>query len=76
MSELVYNRFRLQTPLKRVKGERASDTQFEPISWDEALETIAAKFLALRDTKEARAIAITTISLDNKFINVLPVGSV
>lgn len=61
MSELVYNRFRLQSPLKRVGGEKgATDSQFEPIDWDEALETIAAKFLALRDAGEARAIANKT----------------
>ncbi|HEY9769800.1 MAG TPA: molybdopterin-dependent oxidoreductase [Coleofasciculaceae cyanobacterium] len=61
MTELVYNRFRLQTPMKRVKGEKgSSDSQFEPIDWDEALETIAAKFLALKDAGEARAIANKT----------------
>lgn len=31
-----------------------------PISWEEALETIAAKFLALRDAGEAKAIANKT----------------
>ncbi|MEN9568130.1 MAG: hypothetical protein RLZZ69_3326, partial [Cyanobacteriota bacterium] len=61
MTQLVYNRFRLTRPLKRVSGEKgASDSRFEPISWDEALETIAAKFLALRDAGEARAIANKT----------------
>ncbi len=61
MTQLVYNRFRLTHPLKRVGGEKgASDSQFAPISWDEALETIAKKFLALRDGGEARAIANKT----------------
>jgi formate dehydrogenase (coenzyme F420) alpha subunit len=61
MTQLVYNRFRLTHPLKRVSGEKGSpDSQFEPISWDEALETIAKKFLALRDTGEVRAIANKT----------------
>lgn len=48
MTQLVYNRFRLKSPMKRVAGEKGSpDSKFEPISWDEALGTIAAKFLAL-----------------------------
>ena len=61
MTQLVYNRFRLTHPMKRVAGQKGSpDSQFERISWDEALETIAAKFLALRDAGEARAIANKT----------------
>lgn len=61
MTQLVYNRFRLRSPMKRVAGEKGSpDSQFEPISWDEALEIIATKFLALRDAGEARAIANKT----------------
>jgi anaerobic selenocysteine-containing dehydrogenase len=61
MAQLVYNRFRLRRPLKRVGGEKGSpDSKFEPVSWDEALETIARKFLALRDAGEARAIANKT----------------
>lgn len=61
MTQLVYNRFRLTRPLKRVPGEKGSpDSRSEPISWEEALDTIAAKFLALRDAGEARAIANKT----------------
>lgn len=61
MTQLVYNRFRLRQPMKRVAGEKGSpDSKFEPISWDEALETIATKFLALRDAGEVRAIANRT----------------
>ncbi len=61
MTQLVYNRFRLTHPMKRVAGEKgASNSQFEPISWDEAYETIATKFLALRDAGEVRAIANKT----------------
>ncbi|MGV0103646.1 molybdopterin-dependent oxidoreductase [Nostoc sp. DSM 114160] len=61
MTELVYNRFRLKYPMKRVAGEKGSpDSQFEQISWDEALSIIASKFLALRDAGEARAIANKT----------------
>ena len=61
MTQLVYNRFRLQQPLRRVSGEKgAPDAKFEPIAWDAALTTIATKFLALRDAGEARAIANKT----------------
>ncbi len=61
MTQLVYNRFRLQTPLKRVGGEKGSpDSRFEPCSWDEALDIVAAKLLALRDAGEAHTIANKT----------------
>src|SRR5437764_859540 len=61
MTQLVYNRFRLTRPLKRVAGEKGSaDSRFEPVSWDEALDIITKKFLALRDQGEARAIANKT----------------
>ena len=61
MTQLVYNRHRLTTPLKRTGGEKGSaESKFEPCSWDEALEIIAKKFLALRDAGEARTIANKT----------------
>jgi len=80
MTQLVYNRFRLRSPMKRVSGEKgAIDAKFESISWDEALETIATKFLALRDAGSARAIANKTSgrlprgtgSLVNRFFTLL-----
>lgn len=59
--QLYYNRFRLTKPMKRVGGEKGSpDSKFEPCSWEEALETIAKEFLALRDAGEAQAIANKT----------------
>ncbi len=61
MTQLVYNRFRLKTPLKRVGGEKGSaDSRFEPCSWDEALDTVAGKLLSLRDAGEAHSIANKT----------------
>jgi anaerobic selenocysteine-containing dehydrogenase len=61
MTQLVYNRYRLRQPCRRVAGEKgSSDSKFEPISWDEALQTIASRFLDLRDKGEARAIANKT----------------
>ncbi len=61
MTQLVYNRHRLTRPLKRVAGEKGSpDSKFEPVSWDEANDIIAKKFLALREAGEARSIANKT----------------
>ena len=61
MTQLVYNRFRLTKPMKRVGGEKGSmESKFEPCSWDEALDIIAQKFLALRDAGDAKAIANKT----------------
>ncbi|MBQ2690145.1 MAG: molybdopterin-dependent oxidoreductase [Solobacterium sp.] len=45
--QFVYREDRILTPLKRV-GERG-EGKFEPISWDEALDTISAKFLEVRE---------------------------
>ena len=80
MTQLVYNRFRLTRPMKRVAGEKGSrDSRFEPISWDEALEIVATKFLALRDDGRSQAIANKTSgrlprgtgSLVNRFFTLL-----
>jgi anaerobic selenocysteine-containing dehydrogenase len=61
MTQLVYNRFRLKTPLKRVSGAKGSaDSAFEAVSWDEALEIIAKKFIAIRDDGDAHTIANRT----------------
>lgn len=61
MAELAHNGRRLTRPLKRVGGAKGSPgSRFEPISWDEALATIARKFIELRDQGEARAIANRT----------------
>jgi anaerobic selenocysteine-containing dehydrogenase len=61
MAQLVYNRHRLRTPLKRVAGKKGDPaSKFEPVSWDEALAAVARKFLELRDTGEARAVVSRT----------------
>jgi anaerobic selenocysteine-containing dehydrogenase len=80
MPQLVYNRFRLTHPLKRVAGAKGSpDSKFEKISWDEALGLIADKFLALRDAGEAHTIVNRTTgrmlrgtgSVINRFFSLL-----
>ena len=50
----VYDPDRIRTPLKRTnpKKGRQEDPQFVPISWDEALNTIADKIMELRDNHE------------------------
>ncbi len=61
MAQLVYNRLRLATPLRRVGGDKGSpDSKFEPISWEQALDTIAQNLIALRDAGQASAIANKT----------------
>lgn len=61
MTQLLYNERRIRQPLKRVAGEKGDpNSKFEPISWNEALEIVAKKFLQLRDQGEARAIVTRT----------------
>ncbi|MCP4377350.1 MAG: molybdopterin-dependent oxidoreductase [bacterium] len=50
----LYDPDRLKTPMKRTnpKKGRDQDPGFVPISWDEALETIADKIIELRKAKE------------------------
>jgi anaerobic selenocysteine-containing dehydrogenase len=61
MPQLVYNRFRLTRPLRRVGGVRGSpDSRFEAVPWSEALEIIARKLLELRDAGAARTVVSRT----------------
>ncbi|HZF38320.1 MAG TPA: molybdopterin-dependent oxidoreductase, partial [Blastocatellia bacterium] len=80
MMQLVYNRYRLTQPMKRVAGAKGSpDSKFASISWDEVLTIIGQKFLALRDAGAAHAIANKTSgrlprgtgSLVNRFFTLL-----
>ncbi len=50
----VYDPDRIKTPMKRTnpKKGRNEDPQFVPISWDEALNTIADKIMELRKNNE------------------------
>ncbi len=61
MAQLVYNRHRLKTPLRRVAGKKGDPASaFEPTTWDDALSIVAKKFLELRDAGEARAVVSRT----------------
>jgi len=55
--ELLYHPDRLKYPLKRV-GERG-ENKWQRISWDEALDTVAEKFLEIKKEFGAEAIAVT-----------------
>ena len=56
--DLVYHPDRLKHPLRRL-GPRGSG-RWERISWDEALDTISARLLAIRDRFGPEAIALGT----------------
>lgn len=50
----VYDPDRVKTPMKRTNPEKGQgvDPQFVPITWDEALDTVADKIMELRDNNE------------------------
>jgi anaerobic selenocysteine-containing dehydrogenase len=53
--QLVYDPDRIKMPLKRTNPKKGKgiDPKFVPISWDEALDTIAEKLIALRKNGES-----------------------
>ncbi len=53
---------RLNYPLRRVAGTRRGDGQYERISWDEALDTIASEFTRIRETYGNESIFIQECS--------------
>jgi anaerobic dimethyl sulfoxide reductase subunit A len=57
---LVYHPDRLKYPLKRV-GERG-EGKWQKISWDEALDTIAAKLLEVKEKYGSRSVKIMAAS--------------
>ncbi len=73
--QYLYNPNRIKSPLKR-KGERGSG-EWEAMSWDEALETLTAKLLELRDSGQSHTVAFvgekfgnTTDDLISRFLQV------
>ena len=53
--EMLADRDRLTTPLRRTRPKGDPDPGWEPISWDEALEAIAGRLSEIRDRQGARA---------------------
>jgi anaerobic selenocysteine-containing dehydrogenase len=54
MPKMIYDPDRLKVPMKRtnpIKG-KGVDPQFIPITWEEALDTVADKIMALREANE------------------------
>ena len=56
--ELVYNGERLDYPLRRTNPKGAEDPGWARVSWDEALDDIAARLLDIRERYGAEAIAM------------------
>ena len=54
--QLYSSKERLAQPLKRVG--RRGDNNFEPISWDQALDEIASKMLSIKETNGSEAIGL------------------
>ena len=60
----VYDPDRIKTPMKRTnpKKGRNEDPKFVPISWDEALNTIADKIMELRNNNETHKYMLMPVS--------------
>ena len=56
--ELVYNKQRLQYPMRRTRSKGDPDPGWERISWDEALDTVAEKLNGIRAESGPEAIAV------------------
>lgn len=60
--ELVYSSDRLLHPMKRTQAKGAADSGWERISWDEALDTIAARLNALAEAHGPETVVFNTAS--------------
>lgn len=57
--ELVYNNHRLKYPMRRTKPKGAPDPGWERITWDDALDTIAAKLNKIKAEFGSEAVVIS-----------------
>lgn len=66
----LYDPDRLKTPLKRANPDKSpgADPRWQEISWDQALDEIAAKLRALRDSGEAHK--LLWMSEDHSFTHI------
>jgi len=60
--EIVRHPERLLHPLKRTNPKGAADPGWQPITWDEALDTIAARLLALAREHGPESVVFSTTS--------------
>lgn len=67
LPQWVYAKERIASPMRRI-GKRGSGA-FEPISWDDALDEIAARFTALIDAHGAKSIAFSRTSGSSQLAN-------
>lgn len=67
LPQWVYAEERIATPMRRT-GERGSG-EFEPVSWDDALDEIAERFTALIDAHGAQSIAFSRTSGSSQLAN-------
>lgn len=67
--QVLYNPDRVKTPLKRV-GPRGSG-HFQPASWDEALELVAARLKELREQDEPHTLLFLTGALQGQTATVI-----
>src|SRR5262245_56604885 len=56
--ELVHHPDRLSHPLKRTRPKGDPDPGWQRVSWDEALDDIAQRLLAIREQHGAKALAL------------------
>jgi anaerobic selenocysteine-containing dehydrogenase len=57
--EIVYSPKRIRTPLKRTNPKTSRDPGWVPISWDEALSTIATRLNVIKAQSGAEAVAFS-----------------
>ena len=57
--ELVYHPDRLTTPMRRTAPKGAADPGWQPISWDEALDAIAARMADIKAQHGAEQVAFS-----------------